>query len=101
MENYKLVSQWAASVSADKAFTDILNFKAKNQWAKDKLLDATSFIGQMREDLPKILNIIKLQEKQNAVLRMENERLQGYIKANGLADEIILDELNKRFNIGI
>lgn len=55
----------------------------------------------MHEDLPKILNIIKLQEKQNAVLKMANEKLNGYIKANNLADELILDELRDKYQFDI
>ena len=99
MENYKLVNQWAASLTADKAFKEILDFKAKYSWVK--LLESTSFIGHMHEDLPKILNIIRLQEKQHAVLRMENEKLRKYIEVNGLADECILNSLKEKFGIDI
>ena len=99
MENYHLVSQWASSLNADKAFKEILDLKAKYRWINCP--ESISFITKMYEDLPKILNIIKMQEKQNMVLRRSDENLRGYIHANGLADEVILDDIKKRFNIEI
>lgn len=99
MENYNLVSQWVASLSADKAFKEILDLKAKYNWINCP--ETIGFIAKMREDLPKMLKIIQLQEKQNAVLRRSDANLRGYIHANGLADEIILDEIKKKYNIEI
>lgn len=56
---------------------------------------------QMHEDLPRILHIILIQEKRCMFLEKANEKLQGYIRANHMADEIIADELRTRFNIDI
>jgi hypothetical protein len=97
--NYHLTNQWASSLNADKAFKEILDLKAKYNWINCP--ESISFIARMHEDLPKILNIIKLQEKQNAVLKMANEKLNGYIKANNLADELILDELRDKYQFDI
>lgn len=99
MENYLLVKQWAASISADKANNELETFKAKYTWAK--LVETDKFVSQMAQDLPKVLKIIEKQEKVNAALRMENERLNGYIKANQMADECIINDLAKKFNIDI
>jgi hypothetical protein len=93
------VNQWASSINTDKALTEIVNLKAKYPWLKCP--ETLEFIKKMDEDLPKILNIIKMQEKQNAVLRRSDEITRGYIHANGLADEVILDDLKKKFNIDI
>ena len=99
MENYHLVNQWASKISADKAFRELLDFKDKYSWAK--LPEATAFLSKMSEDLPKILNIIKLQEMQNAILRRSDDNLRGYIEANKLADECIIDDLKNKFNLDI
>jgi hypothetical protein len=95
MENYQLVNQWASKISADKAFRELLDFKDRYSWAK--LPESTLFLSQMAEDLPKILNIIKLQEKQNAILRYENSRLTEYIEVNRMADELMLDEIKSKY----
>lgn len=99
MENYKLVSQWASSINADKALSELLDFKARYPWVK--LPETTEFMGKMAEDLPIMLNIIKKQEHVNAALREENHRLNEYIRVNRLADELIIDDLAKKFNIDI
>jgi hypothetical protein len=99
MENYHLVCQWASNLKADKAYEEIQNLKAKHAWLKCD--ESFQFIQTMYEDLPKMLNIIKLQEKQNAVLRHSEEKLRGYIHANQMADECILDDIQKKFNIDI
>lgn len=99
MDNYKLVSQWAASLNAEKAFKEILDFKAKYPWAK--LPESITFISKLYEDLPTMLKIIMMQEKQNAILRRSDQITRGYIHANNMADEIILDDLKKKFNIDI
>lgn len=94
-----MVSQWAASLNVDKAFKEILDLKAKYSWLKCP--NSASFIMQMHEDLPRILHIILIQEKRCMFLEKANEKLQGYIRANHMADEIIADELRTRFNIDI
>lgn len=99
MENYHLVSRWADTISADKALEEITTLREKYTWLKCD--ESFLFISQMAEDLPKVLNVVKLQEKQNAVLREKNRRNDEYIRVNGLADEIILDDLRKKFNIDI
>lgn len=99
MENYKLVSQWAASIKLDKAFNELMDFRAKHSWVK--LTETTSFLGMLLEDLPKMLEIIKKQELLNAAYRQENYNLHEYIRVNRMADEVIIDELAKKFNIDI
>lgn len=99
MQNYHLVQQWASKISADPAFNELEGLRLKYPWLRCD--QSFEFLSRMREDLPRILNIIKLQEKQNAVLRMKNEKNEGYIKANGLADELILNDIKQKFNIEI
>lgn len=99
MENYSLVNQWAASLDAARALQEIEMLRLKYPWLKCN--ESLDFIRRMSEDLPRILNIIKLQEKQNAILRRSDENLRGYIKANQLADEVIIDDLKSKFNIDI
>lgn len=99
MENFHLVSQWAASIKTDKAFQEINNLRQKYPWLKCD--ESFEFISKMHKDLSRMLHIIVLQEKQNAVLRTSEERLRGYIHANQMADECIIDDLKKKFNIEI
>lgn len=99
MENYEKVSQWAATVNTEKAFNEIEALRKKYPWLKCD--ESFALISRMHKELPKILKIIQLQEKQNAVHRFSDANLRGYIKANGLADEVILDELRKRYNVDI
>lgn len=99
MENYHLVSQWASTVNAEKAYQELNNLRTKYPWLRCD--ESFEFVSRMYRDLPKMLNIIVLQEKQNAVLRRSDDNLRGYIKANNLADEVIIDDLRKKFNIDI
>lgn len=99
MENYYLVTQWASSFNADKAFQEIEILRLKYPWLRCE--ESFDFIRKMQEDLPKILKIIKMQEKQNAILRRSDQITRAYIKANSIADEVILDDLAKKFNIEI
>jgi hypothetical protein len=99
MEKFHLVSQWAASINAEQAFKEINNLRQKYPWLRCE--ESFEFISKMHLDLPKMLHVIVLQEKQNAILRRSDENLRGYIKANQLADEVIIDDLRKKFNIDI
>lgn len=99
MENYHLVSQWAATINAEKAYNELNNLRTKYPWLKCD--ESFEFISKMYRDLPKMLHIIVLQEKQNAVLRHSDEKMRAYIKANQMADEVIIDDLRKKFNIDI
>lgn len=99
MENFHLVSQWAATINTEKAFNELNNLRLKYPWLKCD--ESFEFISKMHLDLPKMLHIIVLQEKQNAILRRSDEITRGYIKANQLADEVILNDLAKKFNIEI
>lgn len=99
MENFHLVSQWAATINTEKAFNELNNLRLKYPWLKCD--ESFEFISKMHMDLPKMLHIIVLQEKQNAILRRSDEITRGYIKANQLADEVILNDLAKKFNIEI
>lgn len=99
MENYHLVSRWAATINTEKAFQELNNLRQKYPWLK---CDETfEFVSTMHKDLKKMLHIIILQEKQNAILRRSDENLRGYIHANRLADECILNDIREKFNIDI
>lgn len=99
MENYLSVKQWASGLSADSAAKEIEFIRLKYTWLRCE--ESFDFIKKMSEDLPKILNIIKMQEAQNAMLRKENHKLRKYIEVNEMADECIIDDLRKKFNIDI
>lgn len=99
MENYQLVQQWASKITAEKAFDEMERLRLKYPWLKCD--ESFQFISEMKNDLPKILNIIKLQERQNTVLREKNRRNEEYIRVNGLADECILNDLKAKFGIDI
>lgn len=95
MENYQLVCQWAASIKTEKAYNELNNLRQKYPWLK---CDETfQLVSQMHQDLSRVLHIIILQEKQNTVLRVENERLKDYIHVNRLADELLLDEIKAKY----
>lgn len=94
-----MVSQWASTLNAEKAYTEIYELKGKHMWLKCP--ESIEFITKMAQDLPKILNIIKLQEKQNTILRHENQKLNDYIRVNRMADELILDEIRDKYQIDI
>jgi hypothetical protein len=99
MVNFHLVSQWAATINTEKAFQELNNLRTKYPWLKcDELFE---FISRMHQDLPKMLHVIVLQEKQNAILRRSDEITRAYIRANSIADEVILDDLSKKFKIEI
>jgi hypothetical protein len=99
LETYHMVCLWAVQFDTVSALNEIQALKQKYPWLKcEKSLE---FIKRMHNDLPRILHIVQLQEKSNTILRHENDQLEGYIKANGWADEIILDEIEKKFKIGI
>lgn len=95
MENYRLVCQWAANIKTEKAYNELSNLMLKYPWLK--CAETLKLVSQMNEDLPRILNIITLQEKQNSILRVENERLKNYIHVNRLADEFLLDEIKTKY----
>lgn len=95
MENYNLVTQWAASLKTDKAFNELNNLRTKYPWLKCD--ESFEFVSKMHNDLSKMLHIIVLQEKQNAVLRRENESLRNYIEVNRMADELLLDEIKAKY----
>lgn len=95
MENYHLVCQWAANITTEKAHNELGNLKQKYPWLKCP--ETLKLVSQMHEDLPRILNIIILQEKQNAMLRHENQKLNDYIKVNRMTDEFLLNEIKSKY----
>lgn len=99
MENYQKISQWSATVNTEKAMREIESLRLKYPWLKCH--ESFEFISRMHKELPSILRIILLQEKQNAVHRYHTEGMEGYIKANGLADELILNELRNKYGLDI
>jgi hypothetical protein len=90
MRNYEAVNQWASTVSAEKAFSEISKLKEKYPWLKCD--ESLQFIQKMQKDLPKIVNIIKLQEKQNAI----QERVMA---VNHMADEAIINAITAQYGI--
>lgn len=90
MENYKAVKQWAATVNIDEAINELVNIKQKYPWLKIPKIEQT--LMQLSTDMPKIVNIITHQEKQNAIHR-------EYIRVNGLADTAIAEAIKAKFNL--
>lgn len=99
MSNYEAVSRWAASLSAGDALEELEAFTSKYAWAK--LAKTSALVKQLHDDLPKIGMIVKLQEKRIAMLEHEIRNLRGFIEANRLADEIILDEIKAKYDIDL
>lgn len=81
MRNYEIVHQWAAGVNMDKAYSEITGLKAKYPWLKCE--ETLTFMMKLSTGLPKIINIIKHQEKQNAIHR-------EFIRVSQIADEAIV-----------
>lgn len=90
MTNYESVRQWAITVKVDKALAEMQALKAKYPWLKcDHTIEK---LMQLDADLPKMINIILHQEKQNAMHR-------EYIRVNGLADTAIAEAIKAKFNL--
>ena len=90
MRNYEQVAMWTATLNVNSALKELEGLKEKYPWLRcDESLQA---LKQLDADLPKIVDIIKMQEKQNAIHR-------EYIAVNKLADTAIVDALIKKFNI--
>jgi hypothetical protein len=81
MRNYEAVEQWAAVVNADKAYNEITKLREKYPWLKCD--ESYNLIAKMYTDLPKIIQIIKSQEKQNAIHR-------EFVRVNRIADDAII-----------
>ncbi len=90
MQNYKKVHQWASTVDATKAKAEIEILKLKYPWLKCD--ESIKFIQKMSEDLPKIINIIKHQEKQNAGMKK-------YIEVNQIADAAIVEAIKSQYGL--
>lgn len=90
MTNYEAVNQWAANLSADKAYKELSALRAKYPWLKCD--ESFKVISMLYTDLPKIANIIKLQEKQNSIH-------QHYIEVNRVADEAIVKAVAEKAGI--
>lgn len=92
MKNYEAVHQWAASVNMDKAYKEITALKAKYNWLRCE--ETLAFMMKLSEDLPKIIEIIKHQEKQNAMNR-------EFIRVSKIADDAIVMAVAERLKIAI
>jgi predicted RNA-binding protein with EMAP domain len=92
MTNYEMVAQWAATLNSDKAFNELQNLKLKYPWLKCD--ESLAFLERMNADLPKIANIVKMQEKQNLIHRK-------FVEVNQIADEAIVKAIASRYNIDI
>jgi hypothetical protein len=90
MKNYEAVAQWAAGVNMDKAYKEITELKLRYSWLKcDETL---AFMMKLSADLPKIINIIKHQEKQNSIHR-------EFQRVSKIADSAIADALRVKFDL--
>lgn len=90
MKNYEAVHQWAATVNLEKGLVELEGLKVKYPWLKcDEALEA---LHKMNKDLPDIIKIIKLQEKQNAMHR-------EFVSVNQLADEAIVNAIKVKFDL--
>ena len=92
MKNYEAVAQWAATVNLDKAIDELTNFRAKYPWAR---LDETQrMLLKISTDMPRIISIIKHQEKQNAIHR-------EFIRVSRAADDAITTSIIEKYNIDL
>ncbi len=90
MNNYKKVEQWAAGLNSEKALTEIEALKVKYPWLKCD--ESFKLISMIAKDMSKIINIVKLQEKQNAMHRR-------FIEVSRTADEAIVPAIEALYNI--
>jgi hypothetical protein len=81
MTNYEAVKQWTATLNADKAYDEMVKLKAKYPWLKCD--ESFKIISRMYVDLPKMGNIVLLQEKQAAIQR-------EFVRVSRIADEAIV-----------
>lgn len=92
MKNYQAVKQWASTITVETALRELQAAKLKYPWLKvDEALKA---LEKMNKDLPEIVKIIMLQEKQNAIHRK-------FVEVNKLTDTAIIQAISKQFNLGI
>lgn len=90
MENYHAIHQWAATLNVDMALREIEGLKLKYPWLKCD--ESLATLRKMKDDLPKIAHIVKLQEKQNAIHRK-------FVEVNQLADEAIVKAVQSRYGL--
>lgn len=90
MKNYEAVEQWAAGVNMDRAYNEITKLKSKYPWLKCE--ETLAFMMKLSMDLPKIINIIKHQEKQNAMHR-------EFVRVSKIADEAIVKAVKAQYNL--
>lgn len=90
MQNYEKVDQWATGLNSDKALYEIEALKLKYPWLKCD--ESHKLILMIARDMPKIISIIKLQEKQNALHRR-------FVEVSRLADETIVPAIEALYNI--
>jgi predicted RNA-binding protein with EMAP domain len=90
MQNYEMVAQWAATLKSEKAFQELQNLKLKYPWLKCE--ESLDFLHRMNEDLPKIANIVKLQEKQNAIHRK-------FIEVSKITDAGLVEAITKQYGL--
>lgn len=90
MKNYELVERWASTISAEKAHGELLALKIKYPWLRCE--NALETLKTLQDDLPKIVHILKHQEKQNAIHRK-------YIELNGIADSAIIEAIVTKYGL--
>jgi hypothetical protein len=90
MTNYELIEQWASTLNTNDAFNEITKLKLKYPWLKCD--ESFLLIEKIHRDLKKITEIIKIQEKQNAIHRK-------FVEVNQLADEAIIKAIQARYSL--
>lgn len=92
MQNYEQVAMWTATLNVDSAVKELRALKVKYPWLRCD--DSLVALEKLSSDLPKVVEIIKHQEKQNAFHRK-------YIEVNKLADTAIVEALIAKFKIDL
>lgn len=76
----------------DPGIKELQAAKLKYPWLK--VDEALKTLERLQKDLPSIVKIIVLQEKQNAIHRK-------FIEVNQMADTAIIEAITKKFNIDL
>lgn len=90
MTNYEAVHQWATTLKVDAAVKEMELLKLKHPWLKCDM--TIEVLQKLSEDMPKIINIITHQEKQNVIHR-------EFIRVSKVADAAIVSAIESRFGL--
>lgn len=90
MKNYQAVHQWTATLNVDAAVHELETAMLKYPWLKCQ--EALTTLQKMQKQLPDVIKIIKLQEKQNAIHR-------EFVGVSRIADVAIVEGIKSQYNI--